>query len=181
MYQGREESPEILFHLRWVAKIALSVGTLSIVGLGCVLFVLTRESGASYFDLITSHSYVHENLGSTLLIGGCFLLAFTSILTWLISLYSSFRIAGPLFRLARNIETSLTRGPVKPLPIRNSDRLHREAALLEDTLDALASHYRALEEEVDRALGEINAGQVDAQARAMIFQRLSERLARVRD
>jgi hypothetical protein len=177
---GGSESPEILFHLRWVANIALSVGALTATGLGVVLFVLTDRTGASYGELIKSASITHENLGPALLIGGLALVAFTAILTWLISLYSSFLIAGPLFRLSRNIEASLTEGPIKPLPIRDSDRLHREAAMLDDALGALALHYKNLRDEVDRALGQIDAGEISADDRRILSAHLKGLIERAR-
>ncbi len=177
---GDSESPEMLFHLRWVAKIALSAGVLAATGMVVILFALTDRTGASYGELIRSASITRENLGLALLIGGFSLIAFTAVLTWLISLYSSFRIAGPLFRLSRNIEASLTRGPIKPLPIRDSDRLHREADMLEDALGALALHYKELRDEVDRALGQIDAGEISVDDRSALSARLKGLVQRAR-
>jgi hypothetical protein len=170
----------MLFHLRWVAKIALSAGALATAGMGVVLFALTDRTGASYGELIKSASITHENLGPALLIGGLALVAFTAILTWLISLYSSFLIAGPLFRLSRNIEASLAEGPIKPLPIRDSDRLHREAAMLEDSLGAMALHYRELRCEVDRALEQIDGGEMSADDRRTLSARFKGLIERAR-
>ena len=173
-----DDSPEILFHLRWVAKIALSVGAAAAAGLAAMLYVLTDGSGASYGDLIKSHSVTQHHLGPALLIGGFFLIGFTAVLTWLITLYSSFRIAGPLFRLSQNLEISIAQGPGIPVPIRKSDRLHEEAALLEDALGALASHYDGVREAVDQAIGQIDAGTITAGERRAICARLKERLQR---
>lgn len=174
----RDDAPEILFHLRWVAKIALSVGAVAAAGLAVVLYVLTDTTGATYGELIRSRSIAQHQLGPALLIGGLFLLAFTAILTWLITLYSSFRIAGPLFRLSRNLETSIAQGPGRPVPIRESDRLHREAALLEESFDALASHYGKISDEVDRAIRQVDAGKMTRDERLAISARLNECLAR---
>lgn len=173
-----DDSPEILFHLRWVAKIALSVGAVAAAGLAIMLFALTDTSGTSYGELVKSRSVAQQLLGPALLIGGFFLLAFTATLTWLIALYSSFRIAGPLFRFSRNLEASISRGPGKPVPIRTTDRLHPEAALLEDALGALAEHYEGLRDEVDQALRHADAGGITAEERLAISMRLKKRLER---
>lgn len=175
-----EETPEILFHLRWVAKIALSAGAVAAAGLAVMLYFLTDTTGATYGDLIKSHSATQHHLGPALLIGGCFLLAFTAILTWLITLYSSFRIAGPLFRLSRNLEASISRGPGSPVPIRESDRLHQEAALLEDSLGVLTSHYENMQEELDMALRQLDSGATTPDDRLAISARLRKCLDRAR-
>lgn len=174
------DPPEILFHLRWVASIALWVGGLAAVGLALVLYVLTDATGQSYGELIQSHSLAQYRLGPALLISGFFLLGLTAMLTWLISLYSSFRIAGPLFRLSRNLEASISQGPVKPVPIRASDSLHPEAALLEETLAVLDSHYAGLGQELDQALSRANAGECTEDERLAISARLQKRLDRAR-
>lgn len=173
-----DDSPEILFHLRWVAKIALWVGAVAAGALVIMLHVLTDDSGWSYRELIRTQSVTQHLLGPALLIGGFFLLGFTAILTWLIALYSSFRIAGPLFRLSRNLQDSISQGPGKPVPIRESDRLHLEAALLEDSLSALASHYDGLREIVDQALQQIDAGEISPDERLAISARLKNSLKR---
>lgn len=172
------DSPEILFHLRWVAKIALSVGAASSAGLVIMLYVLTDSSGTSYGELIKSHSVTQYHLGPALLIGGFFLLGFTAVLTWLITLYSSFRIAGPLFRLARNLETSITQGPGKPVPIRESDRLRGEAALLEDSLSALTSHYDGIREALDQSIRQADSGAITPDERRAICAQLKKNLQR---
>lgn len=174
------ESPEILFHLRWVAKIALAVGAMAAAGLAITLGVLTDDTGASYGALIQSHSLAQYRLGPVLLIGGFFLLSFAAILTWLITLYSSFRIAGPLFRLSCNLEIGTTQWPAKTLPIRASDRLHPEAALLEAGLRALASHYEGLHREVHQGLRQMDANTTTVDERLAICARLKSQLDHAR-
>lgn len=174
------DPPDILFHLRLVAKIALSVGALAAAGLVSMLYLLTDTTGVSYGELIKSHSIAQYRLGPALLIGGLFLLAFTATLTWMIGLYSSFRTAGPLFRLSRNLEASIAEGPGKPVPIRASDRLHAEAALLADALDTLAVNYEHLRTEVDQALARLEAGEISLDERRAISARLKKHLDRVR-
>jgi hypothetical protein len=175
-----DESPEILFHLRWVAKIAFSVGLLAAIGLAIMLYELTDSTGTSYGELIKSHSITQHHLGPALLIGGCVLLGFTAVLTWLIALYSSFRTAGPLFRMSQNLQNSISHGPGKPVPIRDSDRLHLEAALLADSLSVLTSHYEDLRAIVDRALGQQDAAETTENQRLAICAQLKKSIERAR-
>lgn len=171
------DTPEILFHLRWIAKIAFLVGAVAAAGLGAMLYVLTDTTGESYGALIKSHSIAQYQLGPALLIGGFFLVSFSALLTWLITLYSSFRIAGPLFRLSRNLESSIRLGPVKPIPIRDSDRLQQEAAMLKEGLAALSLHYAGLREDVDQAIKKLEADELSLDERLSLFDGLKKKLA----
>lgn len=172
--------PAILSHLRWVAKIALSVGALAATGLAIVLYALTDTSGASYHQLIQSHSVAQQYLGPTLLIGGCFLLAFTAVITWLIALYSSLRIAGPLFRFSRNLETSIAQGPTRPIPIREDDELQRETRQLADAIAAVSDHYAGLRNEIDRILRKLDSGALEPEGFPQASARLKRQAERVR-
>ena len=172
------DRPEMLAHLRWVARISLWIGIGAGAGLAVVLYLLTNLTGQSYGGLIQSYSLAQYRLGPAMLIGGLFLLVLTAALTGLIALYSSFRVAGPLFRLSRNLEVAISRGPVKPVPIRDTDDLHQEALLLEEALGALASHYDGLRLDIDQAIGQLDVGDVPLADRQAICTRLQERMNR---
>lgn len=175
-----EKSREFLFHLRWVSKIALWIGATAAIGLIIVLFFITGDAGTAYEELIHSRSLAQQQLGPALLIGGIFLISFGALLTWLITLYSSFRVAGPLFRLTRNLAASIGHRPEKPIPIRAADRLQSEAALLESSLGVVADHYTGLRDEVDCALRQIEAGDLTPTDRQSICDSLKSRLDHVR-
>jgi hypothetical protein len=172
------DRPEMLAHLRWVARISLWIGIGAAVGLAVLLYLLTNTTGQSYGGLIQSYSLAQYRLGPAMLIGGLFLLVLTAALTGLIALYASFRVAGPLFRLSRNLEVAINQGPVKPVPIRDSDDLHQEAQLLEVALGTLATHYDGLRLEIDQALGQLAVGEVPQADRLAICTRLQERISR---
>lgn len=175
-----EKSREILFHLRWISKIAFWIGATAAVGLVIVLFVITGDAGTGYEELILSRSLAQHQLGPALLIGGIFLVSFGALLTWLIALYSSFRVAGPLFRLTRNLEASIGHRPEKPIPVRSADRLQTEATLLENSLGILENHYKGLREEVDQALQQIEVGDLTQEQRRSICKNLTSRMDHVR-
>lgn len=174
------DSPEIIFHLRWVARIAVLVGALAAAGLVFTLVFVTDSNGESYGALIESRSVAHDRLGTALLLGGLVLSACAAAITWLITLYSSFRIAGPLFRLSRNLENSIRRGPCRPISIRASDRLHDEAQLLAESLEVLGSHYSAMRQDIDQALAQIDGVDISTDKRHAIVERLQTRIDHAR-
>src|SRR4030065_873565 len=104
------DEPQIFFHLKLVAKITLLVGAAACAGLILTLMSISHQSGSSYAETIRSFSLTREHLGTRLLVAGLFLVAFAAVITWLIALYSSFRIAGPLYRSACNLEIFLAQG-----------------------------------------------------------------------
>lgn len=152
------DEPQIFFHLKLVAKITLLVGAAACAGLILALMLISHQSGSSYAETIRSYSLTREHLGAALLVAGLFLVAFAAVITWLISLYSSFRIAGPLFRFSRNLEMSITQGPATLVPIRKRDSLQKEHGQLELSMHSLQAHYGALREAAGRAVAILESG-----------------------
>lgn len=138
------------FDVRLVAKIALSVAAASFAGLLLVLFIVTDDRGVSYGALIGAIDLTREQLKPALLIFGLLMVVFAGITAWVFSLYTSFRVAGPLYRISRSLETSIDRGPVTPVPIRETDQLQHEWRQFEASVAALrdqhATLWRALED-----------------------------------
>lgn len=170
--------PDMLSHLRWVGRISLWIGLCAGAGLALVLYLLTNSTGQSYGGVFQAHSLTQERLGPAMLLGGLFLLGFIAALTGLIALYASFRVAGPLFRLSRNLEVAISQGPVTPVPIRDTDDLHQEALLLQEALGSLASHYDGLRLDIDEAIGQLDVGDLSLADRRVICTRLQERTSR---
>ena len=174
------QEPAVFFHLKRVAGIALSVSVAACAGILVVLMLVTDDRGISYGRIIGTYSLTSQNLGWSLLIFGLAIVAFAGITTWLISLYSSFRIAGPLYRLSRNLEMGIGQGPAVPLPIRRADQLHEEWKALSVSVSAVRRHHddlrRALEE-AERALQLGPAGDVSL---SQAIAKLKETERRVR-
>jgi len=152
------DEPQIFFHLKLVAKITLLVGATACAGLVLVLMSISHQTGSTYAESIRSFSLTREHLGAALLIAGLFLVAFAAVITWLISLYSSFRIAGPLFRFSRNLEMFIARGSTTLVPIRKGDSLQKEYGHLELSAHSLQAHYDALRETAGRAMTILESG-----------------------
>ena len=174
-------SPNRLFHLKLVARIALSVSGAAAFCLLLAIGLATGDTGATYGEIIASYSLTSRHLGPLLLVSGLAIAAIAGFVTWLIALYASFRIAGPLFRIARNLEMAIERGPVTPVPIRRTDLLQREWAEISATMATVGSHYGELREalkEAERAL-DADAAQAAPLARAIGRLKDSERHVRL--
>ena len=147
----QHQQPLIVFRLNLVGKVALMVGAVACAGLVLVLLFITDKSGTNYGEIIRSNNFTRQSLGPAMLVAGLILVAFSAVITWLVSLYSSFRIAGPLFRFARNLEAMIENGPSAPVPIRRKDRLQVEGQQLARSTASLQAHYGAMREAADRA------------------------------
>jgi len=134
-----------------VAKIGLSVAAASCLGLVLVLFLVSDGAAASYGQIIGAYGLARKNLGPAMAVFGLAVAGFAGISAWLFSLYASFRIAGPLYRISRNLEQQIAHGPIAMIPIRASDGLQREW----QQFDASVAALRAQRAELKQALREV--------------------------
>lgn len=146
----------IFFHLKLVSQVALGIGVLAAASFLLLVATLKTDPFGHYADIIASFRLTRQNLLPATLLTALVLLTATGLVTWLVALYSSFRIAGPLYRFARNLEATIADGPGRPLrPIRRTDELHAEAAALRAASTALAQQYATMRSLVDRAQREL--------------------------
>lgn len=177
--QSIQNDPPVFFHLRWVAKVALIVGITASIGLLLAIYFTTNDEGADYAHVIANRSLTQKNLGDTLLVFGLALVLVSAITTWFISLYSSFRIAGPLFRFCQNLKDIIDDAFSIPLAIRKSDLLQREWAQFDASQARLRDHYAnlsqalaACEQALQSGAEPGNANQQMALARLQEVERL---------
>jgi len=137
--------------VRMVAKIGLRVAVASFLGLLLVLILVSDGKASGYRQIISAFALSKVSLGPAMLAFGFALVSFAGITAWLFSIYASFRIAGPLYRISRNLELLIDHGLVAPLPIRHTDSLQREWQEFEASVSAL----RAQHQELKQALGEV--------------------------
>lgn len=176
---SRREPPGF-FHLQQVAGIALCVSVAACAGMLVVLLLVTDDRGGSYWQAIGAYSLTSQNLGWGLLVFGLAMVAFAGITTWLISLYSTFRIAGPLFRFSRNLEMAIERGPIAPAPIRRTDQLQREWKEFDASVAALRGHYDELRQAVKETRRLLQAGATQRESPGQALARLTEAERRAR-
>lgn len=157
--------------VKLVAKIGLSVTLASGVGLLLVLLPIGDQPGTGYRQVIGAFGSVRQNLGPAMLVFGLVMVGFAGMTTWLLSLYTSFRIAGPLFRISRNLEMQLEQGPVAPVPLRTTDTLQDEWKAFESGVGVLRAHQEDLRQafhQVESAVAEHQrTGDANALGQAM--------------
>lgn len=137
--------------VKLVAKIGLSVAIASCLGLLLVLVAVDDETGGGYRQIIGAFGQAKQSLGPTMLVFGLVVAGFSGFCTWLFSLYTSFRIAGPLYRISRNLEMQIEQRLVAPTPLRASDELQTEWREFEASVAAIHKQH----EELRQALAEV--------------------------
>jgi len=134
-----------LHHLRLAARIAIMVSFTASLLLVIVIVLLTEDSVHSDYALaIQSLSSTHKLLGPSLVVSGLIIVTLSGVLTWIISVYSSARITGALYRFSRNLEQQINLRHLPLIAIRKKDRLHKEARHLEQAVTSLNKHYDSL-------------------------------------
>ncbi|NGZ28517.1 MAG: hypothetical protein G8345_16710 [Magnetococcales bacterium] len=134
-----------------VGQISLGLGVVAVVCILLAAHFLTWEQGKSYLETIQSLSFSKRHLLPTLLLAGLVILALAGIITWMVTLYSTFRVAGPLYRFSRNLEKQIAEGPLPMDKIRDGDLLQEEYTLLAESAEMLQAYYDAMSELVDLA------------------------------
>lgn len=147
----------LLFNWHFVAKIALIIAAVSCLGAVLVLHFITGSSGENYAEVARYFSLSRKSIGPTLLVAGLILASFASIITWLIALYTSFYIAGPLFRFSRNFESLIEQGPISPVPTRKTDRLKQEEQQIKRSVIKLQQHYGEMRAAAEEALAHLDS------------------------
>ncbi|MDD5029368.1 MAG: hypothetical protein PHH58_07695 [Rhodoferax sp.] len=144
-----DRQPAALFHVKWVGKIALLVALVSGAGLLAAITWATDATGSNYGAIVMSNSLTQQKLGPVMWVFGLLSVTVAALTTWLISLYSSHRIAGPLFRFAQNIKAILADPFARPLAIRATDALQQEWREFETAQTRLREHYGALRDALE--------------------------------
>lgn len=142
--------------LRLIARIALSISLLSTVLLLATLYFLFRgQKEDSYWLVIQSLTLSRDQLMIAMLIGGALILLVAGLITWFITLYSSARIAGPLYRFSKNIELEIKQGPVATINLRKGDYFQELSLQMACAAERLNTNYKrqlALVDEFDHYL-----------------------------
>lgn len=166
-----ERSGNLPLDVKLVAKIGLGIAVAACLGLFLVLVPLGAEKGGDYRQIIGAFGLARQTLGRAMLVFGLIMVGVAGIATWLLSLYTSFRIAGPLYRMSRNLEQLIENGPLPLMPLRASDSLQSEWQALKASAEAVNVQHEALLQEaqsVEHAIQEWAAsGRRDSLASAI--------------
>lgn len=156
--QVKSSDSWFFYHLKTIGTVALVVGVLSFATLFLLLNFIGNDAGSTYWSVVKSGSITRQSLAPGMLLAGLLLVSAAAAVTWLVALYASFRIAGPLFRLSRNMEILIGSGDATLVPIRRNDQLQEESRQLVQTFHALQNHYHEIGAAVDKALARIDSG-----------------------
>ncbi len=133
-----------LFQVQWLAKIALWVALVAAASLLVAIFWVTDDQGATYGSVIVGRSLTQQKLAPVMVLFGLLVVCVAAATTWLIALYSSHRIAGPMFRFAENVKAIHHDAFATPLAIRQTDMLQRQWQEFDAAQRHLREHYGAL-------------------------------------
>jgi len=167
-----EHNSAAFFHVKWVGKIALLVAFAAAAGLLAVVLGVSNDQTGSYTSLVASRSMTQQQLAPVMWIFGLLCVLVAALTTWLIALYSSHRIAGPLFRFAQNLQAILKQPFSVPLAIRKADVLQQEWQEFDAAQARLRSHYGDLRDALTQC--ETCAAAHDQHALAQAVAKLQE-------
>ena len=146
-------------HRKRVAKIALLVSIASCATLLITLMFISNDAGESYGAIIYSNSLTRQQLGPAMMIAALVLVTITGLVTWFIALYSSFRIAGPLYRFTQNFKLATSNSSsVEILPIREGDAFQEQAKAVKQAITGLHEHYAAVKNATREVSSALAAG-----------------------
>lgn len=153
MHPGQNEPP-VLFQCKWVARIALTFGAIASIGLLQEIILFTDEKGTDYAHIISNHGLTRQSLEPAILVFGLVMV----VIAWLIELYSSFRIAGPLLVFSQNLKGIIENAFAVPLAIWRTDMLQREWNEFDASQEKLREHYGCLREALGQCEQILRAG-----------------------
>ncbi|MCB1914393.1 MAG: hypothetical protein KDG52_01550 [Rhodocyclaceae bacterium] len=151
--------------LRLIGRISLLFALLAMAGLAMVL-LLARPVDGGYLDVIRNLSASRAQLPGLMAVGGLLLVVGTALTTWLIALYSSFRVAGPLHRFCIDLERGVRDGQVPRVRVRANDAAQQEARYLEETVADLYRQQDEIGSLLDDGMALLRAGKPEAAAAA---------------
>lgn len=181
----KRQQVHVPLDVKLVARIGLSVAAASSLGLLLVLVLVSDDKARGYGQIIGAFRLARENLDPAMLVVGLAMVGFAGITAWLFSLYASFRIAGPLYRISHDLILQIEHAAVPPVSIRAGDSLQREWTAFEASVAALRGQREELRQalsEVENALGTLgtNARTAGAAALGPALARLKKAEQRVR-
>jgi hypothetical protein len=174
-----KHEPLIFFHLKLVAKISLAIGAIAMIALVIALTMITDQSGENYSAIVQVQHLKSENLGKVMLLAGLVLVAITGLATWLIALYSSFRIAGPLYRFSQNLQLATANESATLIDIREGDSLRQEAEMIKQTVMTLRAYHAAVTVNAQQASDAIAVGDETGYAQSVARLRMLDEKVRI--
>ena len=136
------------FFLDVIVKISLAIFLVATLTLILVLLFVFASYDGSYENFIRSQLITQKNIQLAMVISGLFLIMVTALITWLIGLFASFKVAGPLFRFSENISRLMEQKDGRN--IRKGDCFQALSVNLLSGIDKMDSHKQELKLNIDR-------------------------------
>ncbi len=155
-------SPVIFYHLKLVAKISCAIALVAGLVLLAAFTVITGSDGDTYGHIVRARSLTRAQLGPAMLVAGLLLVLVACAITSLIVFYSAYRVAGPLYRFACNLQLASSSQSAPLVAIRHGDALARHARGVEQAIATLRQHH----ESVNAAREQLRAALATADAPA---------------
>ena len=122
---------------------ALIISGIATLALLLILYLLfSDQHHTNYLAIIQSLTRSQDQLFLAMLLGGSVIILVAGLLTGFIMLYSSARVAGPVYRFSRNLEMEINEGPVPTIQLRKGDYLQDLSTKLSNTAEVLENHYK---------------------------------------
>lgn len=169
---GAGQAPAILFQLKLVTRISLAIGLLAALVLLGMLFLISGGQGQTYGELIRMHSLTRVHLNTAMLVAGLLLVTVAAVITSVIAWYSSYRVAGPLYRFGQNLRLAGDDGHAPLVGLRRGDALTEQALAVRQAVATLRAHHAAGTAAAREAALAVAAG--DAVRYAKALARLKE-------
>lgn len=173
-------SEPLQLQLKVTARMALTISIIASLILLMTLYFLFRDQHPeNYFNMIQTYIRTQDQLVPAMLIGGAMIILIAGLITWFILLYSSARVAGPLFRFTRNVEMQINEGPVQTVKLRKGDYLQDLSDKLSEAAGGLSESYAQQMEVVDELYKNLDStDRVSNEQYKIYIQRLKDRVNR---
>lgn len=158
------------FQSKFIIKFCLIVILGAIIS-GIILYASTNQRlGTTYIESLNAIKVLNDNLISNLIYTSLITVIFISIVTIVITLFASHKIAGPLFRLERSTETIGNGDFTLETRLRENDEITGVASALNEMTKKLHSKMT----DIKTDLKEVRESSADMES-AIKDKRLSEK------
>ncbi len=167
---GRQYFIKKGFQSKFIIKFCLIVILGAIIS-GIILYASTNQRlGNTYLESLNTIKVLNDNLISNLIYTSLATVIFISIVTIIITLFASHKIAGPLFRLEKNTEIIGNGDLTLETRLRKNDEITGVASALNE----MAGKLRSKMIDIRTDLEEVKKGSADIES-AIKDKRLSEK------
>lgn len=173
---NKEKPIEPVFSFRFQLKYSLVMVLGSILASLALFFYLDQGLGQSYFESLATLSALEESLPSHLVMSFGIQLVLIGLITFIIHLFVSHKIAGPVYRYELALSSILKNDLRYDVRTRNGDQLKSMVFALNEFIDSMRDIYTEVHSLHDLLDTELKNGSPDLEKVAAKSQQLRSRL-----